>query len=286
MTATLWQGIGLFLLVVTLTGGEALCQRRSPLHGRPRLARMVILATTAGGVIGATAWMQALPWSFSWDLPPLAFRFLAVAGLAFGVCGLLALARPSPARSAQFLGLLGLYLGPLTLAILALHLDRFSFDRPVVIAFFAIVLLLLAGLAATLPQLPPRLSRPQGAIATLTSLIAAAWGLALFLWPAGPLPLIWPWPSDALTSRLIAAMFLTVAAAQPFAGDRASRISAHALTATYGCGIALACLAQIAQGKPAPLAYLYIWGALGLLNAAKLLTARATAPSHASSRRG
>ena len=47
-----------------------------------------------------------------------------------------------------------------------------------------------------------------------TAVLTAIWGLALFLTDAGPATLIWVWPGDLLTSRLIAVMLWTQAPVQ------------------------------------------------------------------------
>jgi uncharacterized membrane protein len=43
----------------------------------------------------------------------------------------------------------------------------------------------------------------------LAGLALAIWGAALFLTPTAPYPLVFNWPQDELSSRLIAAMLMT-----------------------------------------------------------------------------
>lgn len=278
MAPVIWNLTGLVLLLAALLAGDARLQARHPLQGRARLGRAVVLAATAGGLIGALPWWLGEARAFSWVLPPLAFRFLAVAGVSFGLLGLLALARPDSARPGQMRGLLLVYLLPLAGVIVLRHRDRFDPGAPVVIAFFAIVAALIAGAAFALPR-PPRPRLPDAGPERAMAALAGIWGLALFLWPAGPWPPLWPWPQDALSSRLIGVMFVTVAAGFALAPDRASLTSARLLAASYGAGVALASALALAAGRPAPLAYPLIWGAIALLATARLISARAAAPS-------
>lgn len=83
-----WQVIGLVLLVLGVWPGEGWLQRRLSLTGSERQARTLAIMTGVGGLVGAIAWWQNLPYAFSWALPPLAARMLAVAGVAFGAVAL------------------------------------------------------------------------------------------------------------------------------------------------------------------------------------------------------
>ncbi len=276
MIDTLWQAMGLALLLAVVVGGAISVRRRSgrPLGASEWLAVTVTLLTAGGGAVGAVAWWQDNPAAFAWELPLMASRMLAAAGWAFAVACLLALARPERAAFRLIMAMLLVYLLPLTVAIFLFHLDRFDPAKTITWAFFAIVILLVLGSAAALaasPSLAAPDPRPTGAPLriglTLLALIAGAWGLALFVQPAGPWPSIWIWPWDALVSRLIAVMFLTVAVMAAMARARAAlaRI-AVATVVTYGVVVGVAVALNLAAGKPAPLAYLVFWGlaALGL----------------------
>jgi hypothetical protein len=46
----------------------------------------------------------------------------------------------------------------------------------------------------------------------LVATVAGLWGLAMLVYPQGPVRQIWVWPQDPLTSRLIATMLLTICA--------------------------------------------------------------------------
>lgn len=273
MGATFWQSAGLALLLAGIVLGEALLQRYHPLGGAARRARLVALVATLGGAIGAPAWWQNMPYAFSWTLPPVAARFLAVAAVSFVVVGLRVLVQPGLGHLRLMAVMLAVYLGPLTAAILLLHLDRFDFAAPVVWAFFAIVVLLLTGAVAALVQLPAAPAQPLRLPSLVLGTATGLWGLVLFLWPAGPLPLLWPWAGDPLTSRLIASMFLTVAAASLTARRDPERRSALWLALLYGGGIAVTSAMALAAGKPASPAYLLFWAIAAALAATTLLAA-------------
>ena len=82
------QVIGLALLVLGMGLGEWILQRRMPMTGAMRQARMLALLAGVGGLVGAAAWGQNLPYAFAWALPAMPARFLAVAAVAFGVVAL------------------------------------------------------------------------------------------------------------------------------------------------------------------------------------------------------
>lgn len=262
MGETAWQAVGLALLFLVVVFAEWSLQRRDHRSGQNRLLRLVTLITIVGGAIGAIAWWQAVPWSFPWLLPPLAFRFLAAAGIAFALLGLTGLLRPSPALDRQFSVLLFVYLAPLTIAIVMFHLDRFDPSRPIVVAFFCAVALLLLGSLAGILQFGLRMSRPDHPGDLLVAGLLAVWGGLLWVWPQGPIPLIWPWASDPLTTRLIAAMFITVAAAHFTANAPQTRSAAQMMTALYGAGIVANSVLNLLQAKPAPTAYLAVWSVI------------------------
>jgi hypothetical protein len=64
----------------------------------------------------------------------------------------------------------------------------------------------------------------------------------MFHYPQGPVPSIWVWPHDPLTSRLIATMLLTLAAAGLTGLQSAARARMSLwMFVSYGFGGALAC---------------------------------------------
>ena len=277
-----WMGVALVLLAGVMGAGEWLLARRKG-PARSATAERIVLFTMAGGFIGAPFWWRGDPEAFAWTLPPLAGRMLAAASWAFAVACLLALLRPGTARVRLIGVMLATYLGPLAVAILVLHTDRFDPVRPVTWAFFLIVMLLLAGAVRLLWPVPgplPEEASPGARQATaqrvslIFGAIAGIWGVTLFVWPSGPVTPLWLWPEDALTSRLIASMFLTIAAAIWAArGSPRLLVVVAASILVYGVGIGLAGAANLAAGKPLPVAYLAFWisGAAGA--AAVLLTA-------------
>lgn len=286
MSTFVFQVIGLALLMVGLIAGDATLQRRAPLSGAARQARILAVMAGVGGLVGAAAWWQNLPFAFSWALPPLAARLLAVAGIAFGVTALRAAWTGTTGHLRLIAVLLAVYLGPLAVAAVTLHLDRFDFAAPVTYVFFAIVLgMLAAALTACFRLAGDRRGLSFGRL-KLVGTLAGLWGLVLFLWPAGPLQPLWPWPKDPLTTRLIAAMFLTVAAACLYAKGPAERRTVDMLCLIYGFGVVTVLTLAILAGKPALWAYLAFWAVVALQSATALLSDRATWPIPAPSRRG
>lgn len=108
-------------------------------------------------------------------------------------------------------------------------------------------------------------------IATLTGL----WGLALFMTDQGFSSLIWVWPGDLLTSRLIAVMLLSISvgAVASLRDADLSRVML-AVTLTYGLGLALASLWNAFAAKPVKLAYLLVFGLIFIGSTLLLLRKR------------
>ncbi|HYN88862.1 MAG TPA: hypothetical protein VER55_10040 [Ardenticatenaceae bacterium] len=233
----------------------------------------LITLTLMGGALGSIPWWLDDARSFSWDLPPLASRMLASAGVAFATVTFMALERPNRRRLRLVLLLLATYLAPLVAAILLFHLDRFDPAAPITYGFFVIAGGMTIGALWYLlrqPDIPnqapadptpptPTVRWWLSAVAVLTGL----WGLALFLTDAGPLAAVWVWPGDLLTSRLIAVMLLTIAA-----GAMTSRGLAElarmilAMIVVYGLGVVLTNLSLWLVGKPVRPAYLLVFGVL------------------------
>lgn len=274
------QLIGLVLLVLGVAVGEGQMQRRMPMTGAMRQARQVALLSGIGGLIGATAWGQNLPYAFAWALPPMAARFLAVAAVAFGVVALRAAWIGSVGHLRMIAVILLTYLGPLAGAVVLLHLDRFNPASPTTYVFFVIVAGMLAAAFLAMIRLPYDERGLSSGMLGLLGGLAGLWGLVLFAWPAGPWPLIWPWPQDPLTTRLIAAMFLTIAAACLFAEGRAERRTAYILCIIYGAGIALVVSLALWTGKPGSWAYLTFWTFVAIVAVRGLVSERAISPAH------
>jgi len=269
------QSAGLGLLLAGLGLGDWLWIRPyRPLTLHQWGALMLVLLTGMGGLIGSPFWWLDEPLSFSWDLPPLASRMLAAAGWAFALAAFLALRRPSRERLRLIMIMLFVYLAPLAAAILLFHLDRFDWAAPITYAFFAIVLILITG--ATW-----QLARPTGVVASraavLTSgarlwlwaiaIVAGLWGLALAVTDSGGSPLVWVWPGDLLSSRLIAVMLFTLTAGAIYslcAPDTAG-ITLGAWS-VYGFGVVLANGWNLVGGKPVKEAYAIAFLLLGIVS--------------------
>lgn len=247
-----------------------------------RGALWLVLLALAGGFVGSPFWWMDAGRSFAWDLPPLASRMLAAAGWSFFVVCALALQRPTFRRLRLVMLLLFVYLAPLVVAILLLHLERFDFAQSITYGFFVIA----AGMtvAATWYLLRPVRLKPDTArdlepartvVETWLAVIAillAAWGLALFLNDTGPSDLIWVWPGDLLSSRLIGVMLLTIAAGAAYSLRYADTVRVMlATTLTYAFGVAMASLWNVVGGKPIKPAYLVVFGVIFLGCAALLL---------------
>lgn len=220
---------------------------------------LLIILTMMGGFVGALAWWFDAPASFSWDLPSLASRMLAAAGWSFAVGCWLALERPTLARLRLLIWMLIVYLVPLTIAILFFHLGRFDWQAPITYAFFVIVLFMIGaavwqlfnptGVIAAANDLPP--VGPLRMWLLGTAVVTILWGLALFLTDAGPSALIWVWPGDLLTSRLIAVMLWTIATAAIYSLKSKEVVPVTlAVTVVYGVGVVAANLWNPAAVKP------------------------------------
>jgi hypothetical protein len=162
------------------------------------------------------------------------------------------------------------YLAPLALAIVLWHRDRFDPRAPITYAFFAIVAALLAPAfwflvrsPRPIPGYPDDPRPPSPALARwldVVALITGAWGLALFVTDRGFSPLIWAWPGDLLTSRLIAVMLLTIATGAIISRTRAdlARVTLLA-TIVYGLGLGAASLWGLVLGQPLRPAYAVVF---------------------------
>ncbi len=273
MTEDLWFGVAVIVLLAAMAAAFVRWGRVAGEGGGSPVGRFVLIATAVGGLIGAPFWWLDLQPSFAWDLPPLASRMLGVAALAFGVTGVVVLEHPSAARERLFHTLILVYLMPLALAAVFLHLDRFDFARPVTYGFFAVVIVLCAGSAIELSRERAADAAPAALGATVrgwllsAGLVLALWGAALFLTPTSPYPLVFNWPQDELSSRLIAAMLMTIAVAF-FLSRREAGLARTALlfAGVYGVGVVAAGLMNAVGGKPIPLLYVTGFGIVGLVS--------------------
>ena len=238
-----------------------------------KLLLLLVILTLAGGFIGPFSWWFSVPDSFAWAPPPLAGRMLATAGWCFALIAFVTLQRPTQRRVRLFLIALAIYMAPLVVAILLFHLDRLDFAAPITYPFLAVVTLLTVGPigflirqphilddeAADLAPSPPLLRGWLG----LVTLVTGLWGLALFVTDSGPLDAVWVWPGDALSSRLIAVMLLTIAAGGLYGlrhADTARIVNTVAML--YGLGLAIASLWNALADKPVKLSYVIVFGVI------------------------
>ncbi len=278
MSAGYWFFVGVAILLAVLVVAYRRWRPHRPRFGAGALHTLIL--STVGGLIGAVFWWQDVDASFAWNLPPLASRMLGAAATAFGLAGVFALERPTVARARLHALVVAIYLLPLTIAVVALHLDRFDFSAPVSWGFFAAVGVL--SLTSALALAAERGSEARDPVPAIQSywLLAAGvvfvlWGLALFVMPAAKFPLVFNWPSDPLTSRLIAAMLLTLGASSLVARRDGTLLpQAHILSAAYGLGVVVAILPNIASGLPWPPLYLAAFTVVGVVSAGFLLTGR------------
>jgi hypothetical protein len=279
-----WQVIGLVILVGSVGFGYWRWVRpyatKVTAWGMGLLT--LILLIGVGGLLGSPFWWLDVPQSFSWDLPPLAGRLLGSAGVAFAVGTYLCLQRPVYKRVRLILLLTAVYLLPLVLAILIFHLDRFDFAAPITYGFF--ILAAGIGIAVTvylirqpvlIADAPRDKALASGLITAwlvLVGLLSGGWGLALFATDAGPSTLIWVWPGDLLTSRLIAVMLLAIATVAFYSArnQEAARLLLVILV-VYGMGVVLAVLWNPAAIKPL---YVALFAILSGVSSGLLLTNR------------
>lgn len=272
------QVLGLLMLIAGVGGAYwFLVRPRVPPGDIQRSGLLMLLVLTMmGGSIGSIGWWTDNPASFSWDLPLLASRMLAAAAVAFGVLNWLALAHPTQRRVRLALLLLLTYLLPLAIAIVLFHLNRFDPTAPITYAFFLIVIGMILPAGGYLWRQPSiiedtaRDSRPTSSLsrAWLTGLaiFMGVWGIALFLTDSGP-DLIWAWPGDLLTSRLIAVMLLTICAAAFYSRNRAdSAHLTHMLVLVYGLGVVAANIAHALEGKPIKPLYVAVFAVMAFIS--------------------
>ncbi len=276
MTDIAVQILGLLLFLAVIIGAYWRWVRPHNINLETKGVLLLIIATMVGGLLGSTGWWFDVPQAFSWDLPPLASRMLAVAGWAFGAATFMALQHPTRQRIRLVLLMLAVYLIPLAVAIVLFHLNRFDPNAPITYAFFIIVAALVLPtlwylfrsplvIAESNPITPP--TQPIRLWLIIVALLTALWGVALFITDSGPINLIWVWPGDLLSSRLIAVMLLTIMTAALYSLNNAdvARVTL-VLMIVYGFGAALANLWSLTSGKPVQLLYTLAFGAMGLIS--------------------
>lgn len=270
------QALGLLVFIAVIAGAYWRWVRPHNVTLETKGVLLLVIATMVGGLVGSTGWWFDVPQAFSWDLPPLASRMLAVAGWAFGAATFMTLQRPTASRLRLVLLMLAVYLIPLAIAIVLFHLNRFDWTAPITYAFFIIVTALIlptlwyllrrpSVIADSNPTTPP--SQPIRLCLVLIALLTALWGIALFITDSGPINLIWVWPGDLLTSRLIGVMLLTIATAALYSLQNAdvARVTLVVMS-VYGLGAALANLWNLTAGKPVQPLYLLVFGLMGLIS--------------------
>ncbi len=271
------QIAGLITLIVAIGGGYWRWVRpHNNLTLQAKGLLLLVIMTMAGGLIGSTGWWVDEPRAFAWDLPPLASRMLAAAGWAFGATTLAALQRPTRQRLRLVLLMIAVYLIPLAIAIVVFHMDQFDFSAPIAYAFFIIVTALVIPTLWYLVRPPVVIlddhqekppSQPIRIWLSVVAAVTALWGIALFITDSGPVSLIWVWPGDLLTSRLIAAMLLTITTAALYSlrGSDVARVTLVVLV-VYGLGAALANLWNATAGKPIQPLYVLAFGLIGIIS--------------------
>ncbi|MCA0455175.1 MAG: hypothetical protein LCI00_14465 [Chloroflexi bacterium] len=276
MDNILVQFLGLMALILAVGGGYwHWIRSRVGLDWQAKGVLLLLVATMAGGLIGSTGWWIDDPSAFSWDLPPLASRMLAAAGWAFGAATFMTLQRPTRRRVRLVLLMLAVYLIPLAVAIVFFHLDRFDPTVPITYAFFILVILLVVPTLWYLIR-PPMALADKSHTATsvivrrwllVVASVTALWGFALFITDNGPIPLIWVWPGNLLTSRLIAVMLLTIATAALYSLDDADTARVTLVVVlVYGFGAALANLWSVTAGRPVQPLYVLVFGLMGVMS--------------------
>jgi len=270
------QSLGLLAFLTVIAGSYWRWVRPHHIDLETKGVLLLVIATMVGGLVGSTGWWFDVPQAFSWDLPPLASRMLAVAGWAFGAATFMTLQRPTASRLRLVLLMLAVYLLPLAIAIVLFHLNRFDPNAPITYAFFIIVTALIVPclwylvrhpfvITESNPITPPTQTIRNWLL--LITLVTALWGIGLFITDSGPINLIWVWPGDLLTSRLIGVMLLTLATAAIYSLQNADVARVTLVTMiVYGFGAALANLWTITAGKSVQPLYLLVFGLMGLIS--------------------
>lgn len=284
------QALGLLVFLAVIIGAYWRWVRPHNINLETKGVLLLIIATMVGGLVGSTGWWFDVPQAFSWDLPPLAGRMLAAAGWAFGAAAFMTLQHPTASRLRLLLLMLAVYLIPLAVAIVLFHLDRFDWAAPITYAFFIIVTALVVPTLWYLVRRPVVITESRSTIPPnqpirlwliVVAIVTALWGIALFITDSGPINLIWVWPGDLLTSRLIGVMLLTIATAAFYSLQNADIVRVTLVVMiVYGFGAALANLWSITAGKPVQPLYLLVFGLMGLISLVMFRNASVHQPSN------
>ena len=199
--------------------------------------------------------------------------------------------------------LLEVYLAPLAFAMAAFHLDRFDFGKLISYGFLVIAFGMTAVAGYFLVRQPPIVADDDrdvvaSSIASRVVLvgiaaIVLAWGATLFVTDNGPSELVWAWPGDLLSSRLIGVMLLAIGAGSVYALPRADTARLMEITTVvYATGLAAASLWSSVLAKPVKPAYVGVFTVIAAACVLVLIvdrpvpTASTNAPTPGSRRRG
>jgi len=283
--------ISQILALVILASGVAfgyqrwLKPRLSTLDLQGRGLVLLIILTLAGGFIGSFFWWFDLAQSFAWDLPPLASRMLAAAGWSFAALCFLVLEKLSARRITLALVVLLVYLAPIVAVVFLFHLDRFDFAASLTYGFFVIaggMTIIALYYLLRPPVIAPHESGESSHPFTkywfgVLAVMMIVWGLALFITDNGPSTLIWVWPGDLLTSRLIATMLFAIAAGSIYAARHSDAANPMlGMTLTYGFSVALANPWSVLANKPIQFSYLIVFGIVGVGSTVLLVLGKRT----------
>jgi hypothetical protein len=188
----------------------------------PLPVSLLTMALLVGGLIGGISNLLFVPPGFwVWEMPVLAYRFLAAAAFAYVAGSLITLMLGRWAESELLIATVNFYGWPLLIAIL-LDADKIDWSRFVTWAFLLVVLpalvisitYLSANRYRTSSEAQFLLSKGFRLYLLIIGLAALLVGLLVYVAPkqAG---FVWPWSElkawRQLDSRLIASMLLTIA---------------------------------------------------------------------------
>jgi hypothetical protein len=188
----------------------------------PFLVRFLTVALLTGGLIGGITNFLLLPGFWTWEMPPLAYRFLASAAAAYVVGAAITLTRPRWAESELLMVTVIVY-GILLVGAVLLQPTLIDWSSGITWAFVSIVgpaLLISIGYIWAMrdrasSETTQRLGAALGIYLLVVGLLALAVGALVFAVPKQS-GFIWPWAAldvwKLLDSRLIACMLLTIGA--------------------------------------------------------------------------
>ena len=296
------QDAVLFVVLAALLVAGWLREQRRARAGETELSapvRTLFLLASMGGGFGALIWFVLMPNTWPWLMPSLATRFLSAAAAAFALGCAIALWRGRWPEARLFLVVSAGYFAPL-LVTLPLHLDRFNFLLPVTWGFLmtgaGMFVLAIWELVRTARRPFRTASPPQPAwiraLVALVGVLSLVLGLLMLVAPETA-TLVWPWvwevveggpiDVDGLTNRLIAVMFLGLAAGAAFTLAENRRdvgevflamVVAYALLGALGVGL------FVAHHPTTPSMYLYLAGLVSIALAALLALQPSDVESH------